>query len=274
MAQNEFKALVFHEIAVLHREIAEVRAPKLRKTELDTESTNSGSAASCGGFSSASADDEVFATPLSEQPPQVRALLASAVALVNTRTWTRSACQRYYAALRQHREEEPLQPARVETLSFLQLQELCGKLQIAPPADFKGMPTARAAIARKCAGVTGYFVSCYLAEQTARSLEFLAAQEGVLGSGAVVRHVIRGVVNTAMVTAPCVFYDRQDGRTVMSLSYKVVSLDDEGFGYAKKIQTVLVPLAPPVPARHRRRARRRWGRHARASPLSEVSVVT
>ena len=61
MAQNEFKALVFHEIAALHREIAEVRAPKLRKTELDTESTNSGSAASCGGFSSASADDEVFA---------------------------------------------------------------------------------------------------------------------------------------------------------------------------------------------------------------------
>ena len=245
MAQNEFKALVFHEIAVLHREIAEVRAPKLRKTELDTESTNSGSAASCGGFSSASADDEVFATPLSEQPPQVRALLASAVALVNTRAWTRSACQRYYAALRQHREEEPLQPARVETLSFLQLQELCGKLQIAPPADFKGMPTARAAIARKCAGVTGYFVSCYLAEQTARSLEFLAAQEGVLGSGAVVRHVIRGVVNTAMVTAPCVFYDRQDGRAVMSLSYKVVSLDDEGFGYAKTIQTVLVPSAAP-----------------------------
>ena len=64
MAQNEFKALVFHEIAALHREIAEVRAPKLRKTELDTESTNSGSAASCGGFSSASADDEVSATPL------------------------------------------------------------------------------------------------------------------------------------------------------------------------------------------------------------------
>ena len=250
MAQNEFKALVFHEIAELHREIAEVRAPKLRKTELDTESTNSGSAASCGGFSSASADDEVFATPLSEQPPQVRALLASAVALVNTRAWTRSACQRYYAALRQHREEEPLQPARVETLSFLQLQELCGKLQIAPPADFKGMPAARAAIAKKCAGVTGYFVTCYLAEQTARSLEFLAAQEGVLGSGAVVQHVCRGIVNTAMVTVPCVFYDLQDGRTVMSLSYRALSLDDEGFGYAKSatIQKVLVPApAPPIP---------------------------
>ena len=31
----------------------------------------------------------------------------------------------------------------------------------------------------------------------------------------------------------------------MSLSYKVVSLDDEGFGYAKKIQTALVPSAAP-----------------------------
>ena len=31
----------------------------------------------------------------------------------------------------------------------------------------------------------------------------------------------------------------------MSLTYKVVSLDDEGFGYAKTIQTVLVPSAAP-----------------------------
>ena len=251
MEQNDFKAFVFQEFAAIRREMAEsARGAKLRKIDPDEESTNSGSGASLVSLSSASAAEEIFATPLSEQPASTRPLLESASALVKAQTWTRSTCQRYFAALRQHREEVPLQPARLETLSFLQLQELCRKLQLPPPVDFKSMPEAKAAVSKKCTGVTGYAVTRFLVEQTARSLAFLAEKDGVLGSGAVVQHVSRGVVTTAMVTAPVVFYDRQGDAAVISLNYRVLSLDDEGFGYAKSaaIQKVLVPApAPPIP---------------------------
>ena len=255
MEQNDFKAFVFQEFAAIRREMAEsARGAKLRKIDPDEESTNSGSGASIVSLSGASAAEEIFATPLSEQPASTRTLLESASALVKAQTWTRSTCQRYFAALRQHREEVPLQPARLETLSFLQLQELCRKLQLPPPVDFKSMPEAKAAVSKKCTGVTGYAVTRFLVEQTARSLAFLAEKFGVLGSGAVVQHVSRGVVTTAkqrcLVTAPVVFYDRQGDAAVISLNYRVLSLDDEGFGYAKSaaIQKVLVPApAPPIP---------------------------
>ena len=257
MEQNDFKAFVFQEFAAIRREMAEsARGAKLRKIDPDEESTNSGSGASIVSLSSASAAEEIFATPLSEQPASTRTLLESASALVKAQTWTRSTCQRYFAALRQHREEVPLQPARLETLSFLQLQELCRKLQLPPPVDFKSMPEAKAAVSKKCTGVTGYAVTRFLVEQTARSLAFLAEKDGVLGSGAVVQHVSRGVVTTAMVTAPVVFYDRQGDAAVISLNYRVLSLDDEGFGYAKSaaIQKVLVPApAPPIPKLEKQR---------------------
>ena len=85
----------------------------------------------------------------------------------------------------------------------------------------------------------------YLAEQTERSAAFLAEQGGVLGSGAVVQHVSRAVVTTAMVIAPVVFYEQVGGRCVMSLRYRAASLDDEGLGYAKTIKKVLVEAASP-----------------------------
>ena len=204
---SDFKAFVLGELAVLHRGLAEhARATKIRKTELDAESTNSGasSALSCR---SSNSEEEIFATPLTEQPPEIRPLLEKAVALVRARVWTRSTCQRYFATLRHHYEANVLQPARVETLSFLQLQELCGKLQLPPPKDYKDMPAARAAISKKCVGVTEYFVTRYLAEQTARSATFVADQTEVLGCGTVVQHVSRAVVTTAMVIAPVGFYD-------------------------------------------------------------------
>ena len=106
-----------------------------------------------------------------------------------------------------------------------------------PPAkDYKDMPAVRAAISKKCAGVGEYFVMRYLAEQTARSAAFLADQTEVLGCGAMVQHTSRAVVTTAMVIAPVVFYDQEDGRCVLSLCYRTISLDDEGFGYAKTIK--------------------------------------
>ena len=193
MEQNDFKAFVFQEFAAIRREMAEsARGAKLRKIDPDEESTNSGSGASIVSLPGASAAEEIFATPLSEQPASTRPLLESASALVKAQTWTRSTCQRYFAALRQHREEVPLQPARLETLSFLQLQELCRKLQLPPPVDFKSMPEAKAAVSKKCTGVTGYAVTRFLVEQTARSLAFLAEKDGVLGSGVVThRHGYR-----------------------------------------------------------------------------------
>ena len=109
----------------------------------------------------------------------------------------------------------------------------------------KGMAAARAAISAKCAGVIEYFVSRYLAEQTARSVAFLAEQSAVLGSGAVIQYVSRSVVTTAMVIGPVVFYDRREGRCVASLSYRTISLDDESFGYAQTIKKVLVPAPAP-----------------------------
>ena len=43
-SSSDFKAFVLGELAVLHRGLAEhARATKIRKTELDAESTNSGS---------------------------------------------------------------------------------------------------------------------------------------------------------------------------------------------------------------------------------------
>ena len=76
----------------------------------------------------------------------------------------------------------------------------------------KGMAAARAAISAKCASLTEYFVTRYLAEQTARSVAFLAEQNDVLGSGAVIQYVSRSVVTTAMVISPIVFYDQREGR--------------------------------------------------------------
>ena len=242
---SDFKAFVLGELAELHRGLAEhSRATKVRKTDLDAESTNSGASSAPSNRSSAP-EEEIFATPLSEQPPEVRPLLEKAVAMVRARAWTRSTCQRYFATLRQHYEAHALQPARVETLSFLQLQELCGKVQQPPPKDYKDMPAARAAISKQCRGVTEYCVTRYLAEQTARAAAFLAEQGGVLGSGAVVLHVSRAVVTTAMVISPVVFHDQEDGRCVLSLCYRTISLDDESFGYAKAIQKVLLEAAPP-----------------------------
>ena len=115
----------------------------------------------------------------------------------------------------------------------------------APPQNFKAMAAARAAISAKCAGVIEYFVSRYLAEQTARSVASLAEQSAVLGSGAVIQYVSRSVVTTAMVIGPVVFYDRREGRCVASLSYRTMSLDDESFGYAQTIKKVLVPAPAP-----------------------------
>jgi hypothetical protein len=242
---GDFKAFVFSELAELHRGLAEhARATKVRKTESDAESTNSGASSGLSYRSNASGE-EIFATPLSEQPPEVRPLLEKAVALVRARVWTRSTCQRYFTTLRQHYEAHALQPARVETLSFLQLQELCGKLQVTAPKDYKDMPAARAAISKKCVGVAEYFVTRYLAEQTARSAAFLAEQTDVLGCGAVVQHTSRAVVTTAMVISPVVFHNQVDGRCVLSLCYRTISLDDEGFGYAKAIKKVLLEAAPP-----------------------------
>ena len=69
-SSSDFKAFVLDELAVLHRGLAEhARATKIRKTELDAESTNSGasSALSCR---SSNSEEEIFATPLTEQPPK------------------------------------------------------------------------------------------------------------------------------------------------------------------------------------------------------------
>ena len=138
MAQcsNDFKAFVFSELADIRQEMAaSARATKMRRTDLDTESTNSGASSALSNRSGAS-EDEPFATPLSEQPPEIRTLLERAVALAVDRTWSRGTCQ-YFAMLRQHYEPE-VQPARVESLSFCQLQELSGQLQLPPPQNFKG----------------------------------------------------------------------------------------------------------------------------------------
>eukprot|EP00973_Karenia_brevis_P045339 6280331-Karenia_brevis.AAC.1 len=48
-----------------------------------------------------------------------------------------------------------------------------------------------------------------------------------------------------MVIFPVVFHDQVDGRCVLSLCYRTMSLDDEGFGYAKAIKEVLLEAAPP-----------------------------
>ena len=223
----------------------ETRATKLRKTDVETESTNSGESSLSNR--SGTTDGEkgcIFATPLTEQPPETRPLLEKAVALVEEGAWSRSTCHRYFAALRQHYELE-LQPTRLESLGFHHLQELGGQLQLPPPQNYKGMAAAKTAISAKCAGVIGYFVTRYLAEQTARSLAFLAEQSDVLGSGAVVQYVSRSVVTTAMVISPVVFYDQREGRCVASLRYRTVSLDDESFGYAQTIKKVLVPAPAP-----------------------------
>ena len=51
-----------------------------------------------------------------------------------------------------------------------------------------------AAISKKCVGVAEYFVTRYLAKETARLAAFLAEQTEVLGCGAVVQHTSRAVV--------------------------------------------------------------------------------
>lgn len=252
MAQcpNDFKAFIFSELGDIRKEMAaSVRATKLRRTYSDTESTNSGASSVLSNRSGASEDGtQLFATPLCEQPPEIRPLLERAVELTVEGTWSRGACQRYFAMLRMHYEPEMVQPTRVGSLSFCQLQELCGEMQLPPPPDYKSMPAARAAISKKCAGVIEYFVTRYLAEKTACSLAFLAGQSEVLGSGAVIQYVSRSVVTTAMVINPVAFYDQREGRCVASLSYRTISLDDESSGYARTIKKVLVSApAPRVP---------------------------
>ena len=115
LSSNDFKAFVFSELAEIRKELAaSARATKMRRTDLDTESTNSGASSALSNRSGAS-EDEPFATPLSEQPPEIRPMLERAVALAADRTWTRGTCQRYFAMLRQHYEPEVAQPARVES---------------------------------------------------------------------------------------------------------------------------------------------------------------
>ena len=66
MAENssDFKAFVLSELAELHRGLAEhARATKVRKTEFDAESTNSG-ASSALSYRSSTSEEEIFATPL------------------------------------------------------------------------------------------------------------------------------------------------------------------------------------------------------------------
>ncbi len=48
-----------------------------------------------------------------------------------------------------------------------------------------------------------------------------------------------------MVISPVVFHNHDDGACVLSLCYRTISLDDEGFGYAKAIKKVLLEAAPP-----------------------------
>ena len=255
MAGNDFKAFIFKELGDIRMEMAEnARATKLRKTD-DTESTNSGTSSLLSHRSSTSdaENQSIFATPLAEQPSEIRALLEKAVALVAEGVWSRSTCQRYFAALRKHYEPDMLQPTRVESLSFLQLQELCAKLQLSPPKDIRDLQHARAAISKNCIGLTEYCVARYLAEQTARSAAFLAEQRDVLSCGIVIQYASRGIVTTAMVISPVVFYDQTEGHCVQSLSYKAISLDDDGIGYAKAqdVRKVLVdavtpPALPPL----------------------------
>ena len=115
LSSNDFKAFVFSELAEIRKELAaSARATKMRRTDLDTESTNSGASSALSNRSGAS-EDEPFATHPSEHPPEIRPMLERAVALAADRTWTRGTCQRYFAMLRQHYGPEVAQPARVES---------------------------------------------------------------------------------------------------------------------------------------------------------------
>ena len=79
---------------------ANVRATKLRKTDVETESTNSGRSSLSNRSSASDGENQsILATPLAEQPPEIRPLLEKAVALVGEGTWSRSTCQRHFAAL-------------------------------------------------------------------------------------------------------------------------------------------------------------------------------
>ena len=80
---------------------ANVRATKLRNTDVETESSNSGRSSLSNRSSASDGENQsILATPLAEQPPEIRPLLEKAVALVGEGTWSRSTCQRYFAALR------------------------------------------------------------------------------------------------------------------------------------------------------------------------------
>ena len=139
MAGNDFKAFIFKELGDIRMEMAEnARATKLRETD-DTESTNSGTSSLLSHRSSTSdaENQRMFATPLAEQPSEIRALLEKAVALVAEGVWSRSTCQRYFAALRQYNEPDVLQPARLESLSFMQPQEMYTQLQPPPPQTLR-----------------------------------------------------------------------------------------------------------------------------------------
>ena len=61
---------------------ANVRATKLRKTDVETESTNSGRSSLSNRSSGSDGENQsILATPLAEQPPEIRPLLEKAVAL-------------------------------------------------------------------------------------------------------------------------------------------------------------------------------------------------
>ena len=102
MARNDFKAFIFKELSdVILEMAANVRAAKLRKIDVESESTNSRRSSLSNRSSTSDGENQtILATPLAEQPLETRPLLEKAVALVGEGTWSRSTCQRYFAALR------------------------------------------------------------------------------------------------------------------------------------------------------------------------------
>ena len=107
---------------------ANVRATQLRKTDVETESTNSGRSSLSNRSSASHGENQsILATPMAEQSPEIRPLLEKAVALVGEGAWSRRTGQRYCAA------SGVIQPARIESLSFMQPQEMYTKLQPPPP---------------------------------------------------------------------------------------------------------------------------------------------
>ena len=193
-----------------------------------------------------------FATPLSEQRPEIATLLRDAQGLVRSGALTPASLERYFAALRQHYEPYRPQMPAVETLSFAQAKALCPKLGLKPPASFAKLDEVRACILKQRTSYDELRIAHFLAEQASASTGFLAKQRRLLNVGSLVRHVSRTVVETAMVIAPVVFHDAAaSGEIELALAYRVYSLDDMKPGYAKSIKDILLraPETPWVPAR-------------------------